>query len=282
MRFTTLLFALLVACLSLPTKAQAAVAPTCSLTTPSQLSKVPSPAALILTYSSSNAATCTATSTGNQTAWTGSKPLSGGQTLTGIKASADYAYTCSSAVASTGSASLSWTPPTQNSDGSALTDLAGTNLYWGSSASTLTNKIPVTDPAKTAYQVDTLPVGLIYFGAKAYNAAGVESAFSTIVSKAIIAQAPLTCSQTIHIDVVTVPNPPTNLTVTDPSAFEFKTDSSGALVAHLIGRIPVGTVCSERMQKVGAISYGAVDMTSVDLFVKPVSLADSQAWAKCG
>ena len=30
-----------------------------------------------------------------------------------------------------GSMSLSWTPPTQNTDGSALTDLAGYKLYYG-------------------------------------------------------------------------------------------------------------------------------------------------------
>ncbi len=30
-----------------------------------------------------------------------------------------------------GSATLSWTPPTLNTDGSALTDLAGYNVYWG-------------------------------------------------------------------------------------------------------------------------------------------------------
>jgi hypothetical protein len=281
MRFTALLYVLVSLAIS-PAHA-ATVAPTCTLTTPSPVSKVPTPATLILNFSSTNAASCTATSTGNQAAWNGSKALSGGQTLTGIKQSADYTYTCAGTPLSVGTALMSWNAPTLNTDGSTLKDLATYRLYWGSSALAVTqNKATVTDPAALVYTITDLPPGLTYFAASAVNAAGIESALSPTISKTITVPAPLTCSATIHIDVVTVPTPPTNLAVTDPQAFEFKKDSSGALVAHLIGRIPVGTVCSERMQKVGAISYSAVDMRSVDLFVKPVSLADSQAWAKCG
>ena len=36
-----------------------------------------------------------------------------------------------------GSATLSWTPPTQNSDGSALTNLSGYSIYWGRAPQTL-------------------------------------------------------------------------------------------------------------------------------------------------
>ena len=38
----------------------------------------------------------------------------------------------------TGSAVVDLTPPTQNTDGSALTDLAGMRVYYGTSASSLT------------------------------------------------------------------------------------------------------------------------------------------------
>lgn len=280
MRFTALLYVLL--CLVTSPVYAAGLAPTCSLTTTSPLSKVPSPATLILTYNSNNAATCSATSSGNQAAWNGSKPLSGGQTLTGIKQSADYIYSCTGTPINLGSVLLTWQPPTTNSDGSQLNDLKSYKAYWGSSsAAVMANSASINDPSLSLYTIDGLPPGVTYFAMTAFNSQGIESKLSNIANKTITVPPPLTCSQTIHIDVVTVPNPPTNLAVSDPQAFEFKKDSSGALVAHLIGRIPVGTVCSERMQKVGAITYSAVDMTSVDLFVKPVSLTDQQAWAKC-
>src|SRR5262249_43353816 len=43
----------------------------------------------------------------------------------------------------TGSATLTWTPPTQNTDGSALNNLAGYKVYWGTSQGTYTNSVTV-------------------------------------------------------------------------------------------------------------------------------------------
>ena len=58
--------------------------------------------------------------------------------------------TKSSATGSTSTASLSWTAPTQNEDGSPLTNLAGYRIHYGTSASSLDKRIDVGDPAATS------------------------------------------------------------------------------------------------------------------------------------
>jgi len=87
--------------------------------------------------------------------------------------------------AGSGAATLSWTPPTQNTDGSSITNLAGYNIYYGTSAGDLTTKIQVTNPGLTAYTVADLGAGTYYFSISAYTANGVESAPSIVGSKTI-------------------------------------------------------------------------------------------------
>jgi hypothetical protein len=85
----------------------------------------------------------------------------------------------------TGSATLSWLPPTTNTDGSALTNLAGYKIYWGSSQGNYPNSTTLTNPGLTSYVISTLSPGTYYFAATAYNSAGVESTFSGAASKTI-------------------------------------------------------------------------------------------------
>jgi hypothetical protein len=95
------------------------------------------------------------------------------------------AFTVTVTGAASGSATLSWTPPTQNSDGTALTDLAGYNLYYGTSAGTLSNKIALANAGLTAYTLASLSTGTYYFALTAYNSAGAESALSNVGSKSV-------------------------------------------------------------------------------------------------
>jgi hypothetical protein len=88
--------------------------------------------------------------------------------------------------AATGSASLAWTPPTQNTDGSTLTDLRGYRIYHGTSAASLSVLLDVANPGITTSVVDNLGSGTHYFAISAYNAAGAESARSAIGSKTIL------------------------------------------------------------------------------------------------
>jgi hypothetical protein len=85
----------------------------------------------------------------------------------------------------TGSATLSWTPPTRNTDGSTLTNLAGYRIYWGSAAGNYTNSTTVNTAGLTSYVVENLAPGTYYFAVSALSSSGVESALSNAATKTI-------------------------------------------------------------------------------------------------
>jgi hypothetical protein len=85
----------------------------------------------------------------------------------------------------TGSATLSWQAPTQNTDGSPLTNLAGYRIVYGTSPSVLTQTITINNPGTTTHVVDGLTQATWYFAVRAVNSAGAESANSAIASKTI-------------------------------------------------------------------------------------------------
>jgi hypothetical protein len=89
------------------------------------------------------------------------------------------------AAASTGSMTLTWAAPTQNSDGSALTDLRGFQIYYGNSATTLDQTVTLSTPGTLTYVVSGLKSGTWYFAIKALNSAGLESALSAVGSTTI-------------------------------------------------------------------------------------------------
>jgi hypothetical protein len=91
----------------------------------------------------------------------------------------------SSSTSSIGAATLSWSAPDQNTDGSALTNLAGYRIYFGTSADALDQVIDIPTVGITTYVVDDLNAGTYYFSIRAYNAVGAESALSNIVSDTI-------------------------------------------------------------------------------------------------
>lgn len=84
-----------------------------------------------------------------------------------------------------GAAKLTWVPPTKNTNGSALTDLAGVRIYYGSSASNLSHSVQVAGSSATTYMISGLTTGTWYFGAKAYTTTGALSAMSAVVAKAV-------------------------------------------------------------------------------------------------
>jgi hypothetical protein len=85
----------------------------------------------------------------------------------------------------TGSATLSWTPPTANTDGSPLTNLAGYKVYWGTSQGNYPNSVTLNDAGLTSYVVGNLVPGTYFFVATAFNSVGTESALSGVASKTI-------------------------------------------------------------------------------------------------
>lgn len=84
-----------------------------------------------------------------------------------------------------GSASLSWTPPTRNTNGSALTNLAGYRVYYGTSAGALNRTVQIANPGVASYVVDNLAPATWYFAVRAYNTNGTESTMSNVASKTI-------------------------------------------------------------------------------------------------
>ena len=95
------------------------------------------------------------------------------------------AFSITVAGTTTGSATLTWTAPTENDDGSALTNLAGYRIQYGTSATALTQTVQVANPGLTTYVIDNLAQGTWYFSMKSYTSAGLESAPTNVVSKTI-------------------------------------------------------------------------------------------------
>jgi hypothetical protein len=85
-----------------------------------------------------------------------------------------------------GSATISWIPPTQNTDGSALTDLAGYRIYYGTSPSSLDQNVELSNPGLTSHIVQDLSPATWYFAMRSFRTDGTESEVSNTVSKAIL------------------------------------------------------------------------------------------------
>jgi len=94
------------------------------------------------------------------------------------------AFTITVALPVTRTATLNWTPPTQNMDGSPITNLAGYKVLYGSSPGQYSQALSVTAATITSVAIEALEAGRTwYFTVKAVNTSGVESDFSNEVSK---------------------------------------------------------------------------------------------------
>lgn len=87
--------------------------------------------------------------------------------------------------AGTGTATLSWVPPTENSDGSVLTDLAGYRIMYGQGADDLSQKVSLSNPSLNRFLIENLTSGTWYFAVVAVDAEGTESPLSNLASKTI-------------------------------------------------------------------------------------------------
>lgn len=153
-----------------------------------------------ITWEAKGVKSCTATG-----GWAGNKPLTGTETLPAIDRSAIYGLVC---VTTDGRIVITWQPPTQNTNGTPLTDLAGFKVYQASTEAGLrtATPVPVAGAAKTSLVVDNAPVGMVWTEVTAYNAAGVESDRSARVAQDV-KQVSTTAQQ--PVEVKTKPNPPT-------------------------------------------------------------------------
>jgi hypothetical protein len=134
-----------------------------------------------------------------------------------------------------GSATLSWTAPTLNTDNSAISSTGPTAIAsyraeygtcTGGAFGTRTGEVVVAAPTLSV-TLPNLPAQLTCFRVYAKNNAGVESDPSNVVSK-LIPEAK--------------PQPPGNLTVAALTAYQL-VKSVDKLAFSKVGTVPNGTVC---------------------------------------
>src|SRR5690348_7610577 len=101
------------------------------------------------------------------------------------QAAADAGSSANLPTASSGAITLNWTPPTENTDGTPLTNLAGYDIHYGTASGDYTQSISVTNPGLATYVVDNLTPGTYYFSVAAANSAGTESPLSSEVTMTV-------------------------------------------------------------------------------------------------
>lgn len=153
-----------------------------------------------ITWSSTGAASCLASD-----GWTGAKPAAGSETLPQVTKTTKFTLTCSSP---TGPVTLNWTSPTQNTDGSALTNIAGWQIMIGSSATSLSRGPVINTPAATSAAIEA-PPGNQFFAVRTVRTDNIESLDSSVVTKNVV---PDKAAGSVTLAVDVRPNPPTNLT----------------------------------------------------------------------
>lgn len=151
-----------------------------------------------LTWSTTPAAgSCTASGHAN---WTGTKPASGTADLPTLTSANAYTLTLACTWPADNSARLTWTAPTEYTDGSAIPagGLALYKIYQGTSAGTISfvEQVPATSTTTTR---TGLPAGTHYFAVTAVTPDGRESDRSGVGSKTITDVQSRTASVTLTV-----------------------------------------------------------------------------------
>jgi hypothetical protein len=89
------------------------------------------------------------------------------------------------APSTSGTVTLTWQPPTKNTNGTTLTDLTGFKIYYGTQAGVYTRTLVVNNPTVKAWKVNGLSKGTWYFAVAATAASGQESAKSNMATKVV-------------------------------------------------------------------------------------------------
>jgi hypothetical protein len=75
----------------------------------------------------------------------------------------------------TGNATLNWTAPTMNSDGTPLTNLAGYRIAYGRSSTNLDQTVSINNSGTTTHTLNNLTAGTWYFTMYSFTSDGIES-----------------------------------------------------------------------------------------------------------
>jgi hypothetical protein len=100
-------------------------------------------------------------------------------------ASPAQASSSSLPAASSGGVTLNWTPPTENADGTPITNLTGYDIYYGTASGDYSQTVSVSNAGIATYVVDNLTPGTYYFSVTAVNADGAQSPLSSEVTATV-------------------------------------------------------------------------------------------------
>jgi len=227
----------------------------------------------VLTWSTNPVATSCRASGG----WSGNKGVSGSETLARISASTNYTLTCSWG---SGSARVSWVAPTQNTNGTPLTNLAGFRVYYSTSNTSFSTSTLVNDTTSRSTTISALPAGTWYFMVRVLNSSQAESSNSNVATKAVTGA---TAAATVAITVSSTPPPPppppptSSLKVTDTWVYDVVVVSGTNTLGQLVGSIPKGRPCQSNY-RVGTNYYR---ITNSDVTMAQVTPRSSALVAKC-
>lgn len=127
---------------------------------------------------------------------------------------------------------LSWTPATQNTDGSAYTNAAGYTIVYGTGPTALTQSIAVNNPSVTSFTIPNLNNGTWYAAVESRSTSGAESANSNVVSKAVLDPPP---------PPPNLPMPPV-VSVSARNVYSVVKRVDGFILL-VVGTVPAGTQC---------------------------------------
>jgi hypothetical protein len=217
----------------------------------------------VLTWSTTPvASSCTASG-----AWSGTKFASGSETLASITTSKSYTLTCTWG---NGTATINWTAPTTNTDGSALTDLARFKVLYGSSATALNMSQEVNSASARSATVAALASGTWHFAVRAVNNSGTESDNSNVTQKTITAAS---AAKTVNITITPVTTPPPTptptLKTTSTRVYDVLWQNGVRVQGQQVGTIAIGKRC-DSTYKVGTNRY-RVTRSDVTITVTPRS-----------
>lgn len=161
----------------------------------------------------------------------------------------------------TGVSTINWIPPTQNSDGSTLVDLAGYRIRYGTAPTALTQSIQIPGAA-SSYVVPSLAAGTWYFTVSAYTTAGAESDPSNVASVTLTASAPPPPPPPVVTWTVAA-----NGTQATRPVYEAILNAAGTATVrgNVEGTVKVGAPCGVEAFKVSTNSYREVAESDVTL-----------------
>ena len=208
------------------------------------------PATLTVTWSALGAGNCTASG-----GWNGNKAASGSEQVAGVVGSTTFELNCSGA---TTPVTVSWTNPTQNTDGTTYTNPKHTEVYRASSAAGLPNATAVVVPATaTSYLFTNLPAGKSYFAVKAVSLLNAKSDLSVSVSRDV--QASSGSATPVTVTGSTGP-PPTGVVSVSADGYAVKPSEPvlDYILNGIVGTVQLGAPC-DALRQMGATDYYAIN-----------------------